>query len=137
MEKNKNKNKKRTLTISTSFNKTKVSETCFRKPEKKAFFPDKKKSSKPISKNRNFFNHCTYPILHFTSYHSTSYRSTVHQFHLCQPKIFQIRNRHTINIASIIMALDIFDSPTVRSMKMMGISPMENPFCQARKFISI
>ena len=56
MEKNKNKNKKRTLTISTSFNKTKVSETSFRKPEKKAFFPDKKKSGKPISKNRNFFN---------------------------------------------------------------------------------
>ena len=52
----KNKNKKKTLTISTSFNKKKVTETSFRKPEKKAFFPDKRKIGKPIPKSRNFFN---------------------------------------------------------------------------------
>ena len=52
----KNKNKKKTLTISTSFNKKKVSQPSFQKPQKKAFFPDKKKSGKPIFKNRNFFN---------------------------------------------------------------------------------
>ena len=52
----KNKNKKKTLTISTSFNKKKVSQPSFQKPEKKAFFPDRKKSGKPIPKNRNFFN---------------------------------------------------------------------------------
>ena len=52
----KNKNKKKTLTISTSFNKKKVTETSFRKPEKKAFFPDKRKVGKPIPKSRNFSN---------------------------------------------------------------------------------
>ena len=52
----KNKNKKKTLTISTSFNKKKVSQPSFQKPEKKVFFPDRKKSGKPIPKNRNFFN---------------------------------------------------------------------------------
>ena len=39
----KNKNKKKTLTISTSFNKKKVNETPYQKPEKKVFFPDKRK----------------------------------------------------------------------------------------------
>ena len=33
-----------------------MTETSFRKPEKKAFFPDKRKIGKPIPKSRNFFN---------------------------------------------------------------------------------
>ena len=52
----KNKNKKKTLTISTSFNKKKVNETPYQKPEKKVFFPDKRKIGKPISKSKKFFN---------------------------------------------------------------------------------
>ena len=58
MEKNKNKNKKKTLTISSSFTK-KIDKTSFNKPEKKAFYPEKKKSTKAFPKNKIFFNQPT------------------------------------------------------------------------------
>ena len=50
----KNKNKKKTLTISSSFTK-KIDKTSFNKPEKKAFYPEKKKSTKAFPKKKKFF----------------------------------------------------------------------------------
>jgi len=55
----KNKNKKKTLTISSSFTK-KIDKTSFNKPEKKAFYPEKKKSTKAFPKNKSFFNQPTH-----------------------------------------------------------------------------
>jgi hypothetical protein len=54
-----------------------------------------------------------------------------------QPKIFQIRRRHTIQIASYIIEDDIFDSPTVLSKNMIGSSFIRASRRHARKFISI
>ena len=51
----KDKNKKKTLTISSSFTK-KIDQSSFNKSEKKVFYPDKKKISKPIPKSKNFSN---------------------------------------------------------------------------------
>ncbi len=47
------------------------------------------------------------------------------------------RSFHTFQIASRMIFLDIFDSPTVLSTKTMGISPMRKPFFHARMLISI
>ena len=52
--------KKRTLTISTSFDKKKLSESNFRRGEKKVFIPEKKRFPRNTTKNSNFNNPSTY-----------------------------------------------------------------------------
>jgi hypothetical protein len=54
--------KKKTLTISTSFDKKKLSETNFRRGEKKVFIPEKKRFSRNTTKSGNFINQSTHKL---------------------------------------------------------------------------
>jgi len=49
-----------------------------------------------------------------------------------RPRRSMIRNHQTIQMASVAIDLFIFESPAVRSMKMMGTSLMRCPMRQAR-----
>ena len=54
--------KKKTLTISTSFDKKKLSESNFRRGEKKVFIPEKKRFPRNTTKSGNFINQSTHKL---------------------------------------------------------------------------
>ena len=54
--------KKKTLTISTSFDKKKLSETNFRRGEKKVFIPEKKRFPRNTTKSSNFINQSNHKL---------------------------------------------------------------------------